>query len=65
MLNNIGLGGLLLICLVVLVMFGRGRIGGLMSELGSGISSFRRGLKAPEEPEPGVAGLDRPDRAKG
>jgi sec-independent protein translocase protein TatA len=45
MLNNIGPAGLLLIVLVVLVLFGRGRIASLMGELGGGISSFRRGLR--------------------
>lgn len=45
MLNNIGPAGLLLIVLVVMVLFGRGRIASFMGELGGGISSFRRGLR--------------------
>ena len=32
MLNNIGLPGILLIAVVVLVLFGRGKISGLMGE---------------------------------
>lgn len=44
MLNNIGIGGALLIAIVVLVLFGRGKISGLMSEVGQGISAFRKGL---------------------
>ncbi len=44
MLNNIGLPGLLLIAIIVLVLFGRGKIAGLMGEVGKGISSFKRGV---------------------
>ena len=44
MLNNIGLPGLLLIAVVVLVLFGRGKISSLMGEVGKGITSFKKGL---------------------
>ena len=44
MLNNIGLPGLLLIAVVVLVLFGRGKISSLMGEVGKGITSFRKGV---------------------
>lgn len=44
MLNNIGLPGLLLIAIVVLVLFGRGKISSLMGEVGKGITSFKRGI---------------------
>ena len=44
MLNNIGLPGLLLIAVVVLVLFGRGKISSLMGEVGKGISSFKKGV---------------------
>ena len=49
MLNNIGLPGLLLIAVVVLVLFGRGKISSLMGEVGKGITSFKRGIKDGEE----------------
>lgn len=45
MLNNIGLPGLLLIAVVVLVMFGRGKVSSLMGEVGKGISAFKKGVK--------------------
>jgi sec-independent protein translocase protein TatA len=45
MLNNIGPAGLLLIAVVVLVLFGRGKVAGLMGEVGKGITSFKRGIK--------------------
>ncbi len=44
MLNNIGLPGLLLITVVVLILFGRGKISTLMGEVGRGITSFKRGV---------------------
>ena len=39
MLNNIGIPGLLLIAVVVLVLFGRGKVSSLMGEVGKGITS--------------------------
>ncbi len=65
MLNNIGLPGLLLIAVVVLVLFGRGKISSLMGEVGKGITAFKRGVSdseaedkasenAREIPAPGV-----------
>jgi len=44
MLNNIGLPGILLIAVVVLVLFGRGKISNLMGEVGKGITSFKKGI---------------------
>jgi sec-independent protein translocase protein TatA len=44
MLNNIGPTGLLLIAVVVLILFGRGKVASLMGEFGKGITSFKRGL---------------------
>ncbi len=49
MFNNIGPGGLILIAIVVLVLFGRGKIASLMGEVGKGITSFKRGVKEGSE----------------
>lgn len=49
MLNNIGPAGLLLIAVVVLVLFGRGKIAGLMGEVGKGITSFKKGINEGEK----------------
>ncbi|MBM2576752.1 twin-arginine translocase TatA/TatE family subunit [Jannaschia sp. Os4] len=51
MLNNIGLPGLLLIAVVVLVLFGRGKISSLMGEVGKGITAFKKGVKDGSEQE--------------
>lgn len=56
MLNNIGPAGLLLIAVVVLVLFGRGKISSLMGEVGKGITSFKKGVsEGKEELEQDVA----------
>ena len=44
MLNNIGPLGIILIAVVILVMFGRGKISSLMGEVGKGITSFKKGI---------------------
>ncbi len=51
MLNNIGPAGLILIAIVVLVLFGRGKIAGLMGEVGKGITAFKDGVKTPDPDE--------------
>ena len=40
-----GLFQILIIALIVLVLFGRGRISEMMGDFGKGIKSFRRGLE--------------------
>ena len=45
LIQNIGLPGLLLITIVVLILFGRGKISSLMGEVGKGITAFKRGVK--------------------
>ena len=71
MFNNIGPMGLILIAVVVLVLFGRGKIASLMGEVGKGITSFKKGIaegkKELEEAEAEQAELARdvtPDAEK-
>ena len=45
MFNNIGPMGLILIAIVVLVLFGRGKVSSLMGEVGKGITAFKKGVK--------------------
>jgi sec-independent protein translocase protein TatA len=59
MLNTIGLPGILLIAIVVLVLFGRGKISSLMGEVGKGITSFKKGIReGQKELEEDVASED-------
>ena len=36
---------LLLVAIVVLVLFGRGKVAGLMGEVGKGITAFKKGVR--------------------
>jgi sec-independent protein translocase protein TatA len=40
-----GILPMLLIAVVVLVLFGRGKVSSLMGEVGKGISAFKKGIK--------------------
>ncbi|MXO66493.1 twin-arginine translocase TatA/TatE family subunit [Altericroceibacterium endophyticum] len=50
---NIGPFQIIIIALVILVLFGRGRISEMMGDFGKGVKSFRQGLGENEStPEP-------------
>ncbi|MBB5515698.1 sec-independent protein translocase protein TatA [Rubricella aquisinus] len=55
MLNNIGPMGFLVIAVVVLVLFGRGKIASLMGEVGKGITSFKKGVAEGAEEDKKIA----------
>jgi sec-independent protein translocase protein TatA len=44
-----GIWGIVIIAVVVILLFGRGKISGLMGEVAGGIKAFRKGLR--EDPE--------------
>ena len=44
MFGQIGIWQILIVALVVLVLFGRGRISEMMGDFGKGVSSFKKGL---------------------
>lgn len=44
MFGQVGIWQILILALVVLVLFGRGRISEMMGDFGKGISSFKKGL---------------------
>ena len=46
---HIGLPEILIVSVIVVILFGVGRIGKLGSELGSGLRNFRDGLKGEKE----------------
>lgn len=61
MFNNIGPMGLVLIAVVVLVLFGRGKISSLMGDVGKGITSFKKGIKEGEDETKDIAEIDSAD----
>ena len=64
---GLGMGELLVVLVIVLVVFGAGRLPEVMGSLGKGVQAFKRGLKEPPEidvtppsdPEP--AAKSKPD----
>lgn len=47
-----------IILVIVILLFGVGRIGKIAGELGTGVRSFRDGLKGPEEKNKDVKAAD-------
>ena len=52
---NLGPTELIIILVIVIVLFGVGRIGKIAGELGSGIRAFKDGLQGDDETEEGSA----------
>ena len=50
--------GILIVAVVIILLFGRGKISGVMGEVASGIKSFQRGMRDEDKP------ADRIDEAK-
>ncbi len=40
-----GIWGILIVAVVVILLFGRGKISGVMGEVASGIKAFQRGMR--------------------
>lgn len=51
MIGRLGPTELIIILVIVLILFGVGRIGKIAGELGSGIRSFKEGLSGDEKEE--------------
>ena len=47
---NPGPWGILIIVIAVLLLFGRGKIAGMMGEVASGIKAFQKGMKDEDKP---------------
>ena len=58
---NLGVPELLILMVIVLLLFGPGRLGNIAGEIGSGIRSFREGLKG-DEKEQDKAGDTEPQK---
>jgi sec-independent protein translocase protein TatA len=46
---GLGMGELVVVLVIVLVVFGAGRLPEVMGSLGKGVNQFKRGLKEPPE----------------
>ncbi len=45
-----GIWGILVVAVVVILLFGRGKISGVMGEVATGIKAFQKGLKDDDKP---------------
>lgn len=45
-----GIWGIIVVAVVVVLLFGRGKISGMMGEVASGIKAFQRGMKDDDRP---------------
>ena len=62
---GLGMGELVIILVIVLLVFGAGRLPEVMGSLGKGIQSFKKGMKEPPEidvtPEKPGAPTNKPE----
>lgn len=45
-----GIWGVIVVAVVVVLLFGRGKISGMMGEVASGIKAFQKGMKDDDKP---------------
>jgi len=58
---SFGVWQILILAIVVLVLFGRGRISEMMGDFGKGISSFKKGMNEDEAPsDPAKGQIEAP-----
>ena len=57
---SLGPWQLIIIALVILVLFGRGRISEMMGDFGKGISSFKKGMAEEDKPSADKQRLEGP-----
>jgi sec-independent protein translocase protein TatA len=61
---DIGVPELLIILVIIILLFGVGRIGKVAGEMGKGIRAFREGLKGDDEKKPEPEGSGPADFMK-
>ena len=55
-----GLWGIIIVAVVVVLLFGRGKISGMMGEVASGIKAFQKGMRDEDKPAPQVTAAEAP-----
>lgn len=63
--GSIGPVQILIIAVVILILFGRGRISEMMGDFGKGVKSFRKGLSEDEEAQAKAQARAEPARIEG
>ncbi|MEP0191630.1 MAG: twin-arginine translocase TatA/TatE family subunit [Erythrobacter sp.] len=58
-----GIWQMVIIALVILILFGGGKIAGMMGEMGKGVSSFKKGLTEEDDSPPAAkAQIEAPSK---
>ena len=57
---SLGPWQLIIIAIVILVLFGRGRISEMMGDFGKGIKSFKKGMNEEDEPAKQISHKAKP-----
>ena len=57
---SIGFWQIAIIVVLVVLLFGRGKISDLMGDVAKGIKSFKKGMKDPTQDQPDSASEDKP-----
>jgi sec-independent protein translocase protein TatA len=65
MIPKIGTTELIIILVIIILLFGVGRIGKVAGELGSGLRAFREGLKGDDEKEKAEKALKEEEKKEG
>jgi sec-independent protein translocase protein TatA len=60
MFGQIGIWQILIVAVVILVLFGRGRISEMMGDFGKGISSFKKGMSEEDSKPTPAAKIEAP-----
>ncbi len=53
----------MIVAMLVILLFGRGKLSGLMGDVAQGIKSFRAGMRDDEPSPPAVVDVDRKPQA--
>ncbi len=61
--GSIGWVQLLIVALVILVLFGRGKISEMMGDFGKGISSFKKGMNEEDSSSASKAQIEAPQNS--
>jgi sec-independent protein translocase protein TatA len=64
MLGGLGTTELIIILVIVLVLFGVGRISKIAGEMGSGIRAFKQGIEGDEEENAGENSEETPEESQ-
>jgi len=57
---SIGFWQIAIVVVLVVLLFGRGKISGLMGDVAKGIKSFKKGMKDPQDQSESITSTDTP-----